>query len=1303
MKLKFIQRQLCIVSLIAINLFLVSCTRNSNSNDSKISVSFPDWGAIAKSANQKVANSTGASKSDATAMGSSTVQLGLLSINVTGPGVPPGQGYWTWNNDGNGALPPPAVEMVIPRGVDRLVQVIAVYQGSGAFEFYYDSKRVALNSDSVPVDINLKNIASASNLTEGNMVGRFMPTAAGGGPTGRFQYRFTPPGEPSMVLQTGEMFGGWFQIFSLNSNLLQYTDEIGNPILQGWNHSLDTLLGTGPDSPRTARVSIPAGFKNNSNDNVTFNLQAVAASKILVGFYGPGATGKTVCYTNPSGSKPMIDRFYADAAHATPITWSGSTTPAATDAYVESVGGAYGGDSTTNCGNGKIEFTDYIKLNTKSLASSDNVFGFRGPFARVSSMNGWDQYVSLQYDSANQKLIAKWKYLPGAAADLSGIGVFYRQTTDPWNESSIRMGGDGIACNELTNPARVSPVFTMIPAGQGVETADINGIGNVNVASQTQVVLCPRRGDGTYYRSAVATGYNSSGSAMTMGLKLAGTSSSPPSDLWGLLGLVAGTTLGKAQFSYTFANFIPTLGTDFVNATDLDRFEASLDNLAWYNVTASTRNINGANISTFSLANIRSALGASWTSVQSANSSLYLRFKMTAAATAAKNLSTDTFNMPVISLVGTGTCSTLGGLNIVKDDAAHTAYTSTTFLSDLINVANGTDLDFRYRLRYSGAGCSAVDVPLDYINIAPSTSGCFGKDDMSRDASDPFAFHVSPKDSTGADCVLGGASITLADSATQTSVVRTSFSGTDKIIHSTAYGAISVYLADAAGVISNVLSTRLSPKIWIGSSAGSYQLLAVSSNSDGRPVSRNSTLSTAIWNDASNTASLWQSTLAAGSGSQIVQPAASLSNLSASKFISFMVKDSANALVSGNTVVMPHSQTDTIELASDNLWGNQPFFTRQANSVRLWVPYYFNNSGYVGRGLIDLSPAVGFAATSTDRLAFTQINLSSTVGATSFVVGAGNWIQYGVLDPSTQPMSVKFGTKITFANANERVVAIRSHFGSNSKLLVTYDNSTAAEATRVYQLGTPQYDGINVTNPTFASPAVSLDFTNINGLAGMVDFVRCGGGSDSDLFIIGGYSGTTLKLINLNYTAGSFSRGNPIPLTHPGSTAYTKVSCVTDVSGRRHFVMIAPTTVSVSPATFSYDSASGATCGGSAGAAITFTAPTAFTVAGSVMWKDMVGVQSKDGSVSFVGMKSNATAGLTTAYQFAPSASCTGNVMGTWTTNVLGTLPNSGGLMEITSSTLIPGQTNSANNGQSPFDQLVVGGANGFFGQFELK
>ncbi|HVK61845.1 MAG TPA: hypothetical protein VM432_09860 [Bdellovibrionales bacterium] len=510
------------VCLLVVAVGFTACTKKEES--STISMRFGDWNEIrAKDIAYRSKVSSLATPSAAT--------MNLLVVSVSGA---PADFKWDRHSQPNpeSATPPSSVSIDSVMSGRSTIQVLAVFEGADGMEFYYGSK----DADVAPmketaVDLTITNAAATANggkVKNGEFVGRFLPASGETPPTGRINFLFNPPSGKPMVVHQTEMFNGWVNLFSLDSNILTYSSSNAaiTKLLANVSLMNDGLYNSSKLS-RSMRVVVPAHWNNDSHSDGVYEMEARGGRVVNIGFFGPGAANQKVCFDGIQSSSEIasadaIDDLYTSSAHDAPVRWIGHQTPPAPNpnpayAYIAGVGSSAfkGGvnlrtDSSCADETGSYkEFVNFISVDPLMLAHSDSIVPFRGPFRAVSTEYGYPQWLELEEQSGTTYTVT-WKMLPGMAdAAFGGATLFYRELTsgNPWEDSELR-ADDGLNCEAMA-AGSFSPVFKSKSVSLASESSSISGVSN---PSNLQVVVCAKDKSGKYYSSAIMGTYQSGGS-----------------------------------------------------------------------------------------------------------------------------------------------------------------------------------------------------------------------------------------------------------------------------------------------------------------------------------------------------------------------------------------------------------------------------------------------------------------------------------------------------------------------------------------------------------------------------------------------------------------------------------------------------------------------------------------------------------------------------------------------------------------------------------------------------------------------
>jgi hypothetical protein len=486
------------MATLALALLAMSC---SKSNTQTVTITFPDWQQLqATTLEHQSKNSSQLAASD------EFENVGVISVTVNGQptkytsnGV---QGVFPWSMDSH--LPiPKSVTFQADKGA--LVQAVAIIENQGARQFFYGDASVG-NADTQTLDLYLSN-AYTTGVAEGNLVGRYITGFDGStpvGPTGMFQYRFQPPGgKPSMVVTTSEMFSGWVNVTTFGSNILTFTWPDGTPVFAQSIQANDDTLISPLRSKRIARLLIPESYAQRGDGRV----ERRGANLLTIGYFGPQADTASsmaqslrVCYPTVAswGSATPIQNLYKNYDSSTQtfsnnLVFAGSLDLAAGDAtlgvaVIPNKQGVRGGSDDGACASGSA-YTNYLTIDPQRLESNDEVIGVKGPFVRRTTNNFVDTVPS-----ALNTVGVNWSLAPGAAADLGGFTVFWRAKPAGSDESALRLM-DGYACSAFRSMG-----FNEVSVGATAGAATISNLAYSDL-STSQIVVCPRAKDGSFYKA----------------------------------------------------------------------------------------------------------------------------------------------------------------------------------------------------------------------------------------------------------------------------------------------------------------------------------------------------------------------------------------------------------------------------------------------------------------------------------------------------------------------------------------------------------------------------------------------------------------------------------------------------------------------------------------------------------------------------------------------------------------------------------------------------------------------------------
>jgi hypothetical protein len=477
-----------------------------------------------------------------TAQGAS--QFNRIMINVTGPGIdPPIVRVWQSRNSTDVA--PASFTIDVPRGNSRLVQALVIANGTTASElttpyncgggddnhggqFLYADATLDIGNPAT-VDLGVSDLAITPGA-EGSVSGRYLPTAGvNAGPTGKLIMKALIPGRRAMIVDTSEVFDGWFHSYAMEGVTFQYL--IGGQDILGQGFDLANA-GTYLDSQgipptRAYVVQTAAGWSPQGGPPSFCGGRKMSAQKVLYGTFGPGAGQMTACA--PVTSQVEVYQSYAYTPFRIDLPTAGSSSGSFTfsgqsywmtngsgnDAHVLYPSGGSGvvsvGDGV--CASGS-DLVDRLVFDP-SAAGGNHGGGSQlapvlGPFSTLPPTAGL--YISPITGGFN----LMWTYLPNMDGILSGAAVFVRtgvyasgNAISPDGNADFRADGDVYQCSNLTALGFKQAGFVGKDAANHLLSSfAVTGLTATDIASgKVQIVICPKlASDGSLSGSALACG-----------------------------------------------------------------------------------------------------------------------------------------------------------------------------------------------------------------------------------------------------------------------------------------------------------------------------------------------------------------------------------------------------------------------------------------------------------------------------------------------------------------------------------------------------------------------------------------------------------------------------------------------------------------------------------------------------------------------------------------------------------------------------------------------------------------------------
>lgn len=437
----------------------------------------PDWNEFRAKAAKDISGKNGGSAVAEAAATSIIIDRVMINVSASGMAAPT-VFVWEQNRDGGTPVDPPASYVLDGRkGTSNLIQVLVLVKAdasSDSSSFYYGDAAPTIANDGEGVPITINSIGGGINVN-GHLKGRYV-NSDGTGPTGFLEMSFNPPnGRPEMIVDTKYAFGGWFESFITRGVGFSYRFRGGPSI--GVN--ADVASGW-PLADGLLRYNFPPHYRDNGGSR-----RAELENVGIVGFFGPGASAKKVCYSTTAASIPS--RFVsATISDTTTVQWAGLS---ADDAKARVVAGGYG-QATATCpaGSGN-EWEEHLIFDDAQFEKDDAPPNFMGPFRRWTG-GGFTGLIETKW--AGGQVEVNWKYLPGVvnATGISGVGIFSRVVAAPPTNSREL---DEIPCDGAFGVAAQGFVEQVRVPGAS-ETINLSGHTNAQVTGNLlQVALCPYR------------------------------------------------------------------------------------------------------------------------------------------------------------------------------------------------------------------------------------------------------------------------------------------------------------------------------------------------------------------------------------------------------------------------------------------------------------------------------------------------------------------------------------------------------------------------------------------------------------------------------------------------------------------------------------------------------------------------------------------------------------------------------------------------------------------------------------------
>ena len=763
----------------------------------------------------------------------------------------------------------------LKKGSNFLFQVLGVYEDANEnLLFSYGDATKSLSSGVETVLIVLNNV-SASAGREATFGGRFL-TGANSGPSGALTMSYQPPnGVPEMEIMDEPILNGWFNAFSIEGAPFKYTHKASGVVLFNNVDIYASVPALVTPSAQRLKLQVPENFRSDNG-----NIKTNAEGQVLFGYFGPYVASHpsdfVVCYEEVNDY--TYTNLYTDTNATQNLLFDSMGTVTA-----DSMNVLAGGDKSAGCMSGAQNNKMFF-----NHAGFDgwlgSALGFSGAFKHQDTGNShWNPVIitdgHIQGSVAN--LDISWKYLDdvyGNSFVSTTAFVMKKNVSDQFKSQE----SDSFDCQNLysqsqtfsaanTNPyiLRFDATTEDAMGGQtqiSLPSAWLNG---TNDSDKADVVLCPFKSGRNYINASVnAHGIHYDFPSNKLNLKLVGSGSPAESNYHQLSGIgVDGYSFMKSNISSASNNLKAILYAESINSTslmmsqyisfaDISLVEATLDaGVTWVNVgtdcasayasfTDPSNNNNMMRLDIPSLISDCSTLNMAWGGVSS-DSTLKLRFIVDPTKMQNYGLgggSNNIFTTGDLVMKSDQSCSA-GSITASKVSAPTTAVGTANFMDEFF-ISNGTDLSMEYQLVWAMGGTTVctdsansgrvIRPIINAIDIS-SMPACFNEEDLLYSKSNPFSFTVSPTDSTGANCDLNAAYITVGITGDNAGFYTPTFAGGDVISHSTLNSSLINYLVSDTSITSVVDSLFTLDHAYLASGS-KLGILSANANTDFNPT-----------------------------------------------------------------------------------------------------------------------------------------------------------------------------------------------------------------------------------------------------------------------------------------------------------------------------------------------------------------------------------------------------------------------------------------------------------------------------------
>lgn len=903
--------------------------------------------------------------------------VGIIIINVTGPGFAPILYQWDHESSCVKGLPcvaPASVNLSVPSGADRLIQVLTVVEGAaGNKQFSYADLKKSLQPGTTEVELTPTKIGNAT--MEAGVYGRYLDQA-NTGPTGKFDIRFKPlNGSPAMTVMTGHMYAGWFGAMVLNGDA-RFDYYLNNRLLMSDMHMGSAALNVAGD--RILKVSIPVHERMREESGVHYK-ELEPAQKYFLGYFGPLAGSRKVCYENGAA----VDLNGAvQIGTSTPLQWRGNTTAVAADnSYASPEMGGFPDLTSAPCTGMGTEFTSVLKFRHMQIGNGkDSMGGFRGPFRMLPMAGSTDHLDAVIGSVSGSDVTLNWQWLPGVAEDptFKGSAILVRQRGPNADSNDLYGMSDGVDCRRAQDKLGFIQYGQIIEKGTTTAQITIPGLSSAN-SRDFDVVVCPAMTDGSLPIGGVrfhglewGSGGPSPGFAPA--LKIVGNSQTS-SDLRGAP-IGPGMRLFKSHVFNGSHRVVAQSGNHYLRIADVASAEIQVDDSAtWLPISVTPKQYSSVSDTIASVlldTALRDAMTT--TTLHTANAAADSKVKFRFTLTGGGQVESES-----IILVGTAACGTVDPSPLIAVNAHNgSAYSGNSLFTSIIN----TDMSSPFRLKWSGCAGAEVNAIVDRYAVGAGgmdPMGCFDPSDIVRSTSNPLVTTIDPQDKLSTDCQLTSQYFTFFAPGGEN--VQNIVSHT--ILHST--NAASFGLLATVDDINAVGDLRFRFKMALMGASVAFKSHAILQNTDGRITSTLGGVLDDFTSWVIGSIANWFTTNLPTNNDHL-----SLVT-DASPLMSPLreLRVTNNNSITGVAALGVIPNRDIVDVSSERLNGGSPLILWKDQSQNLKVSFIpSQNDNFVGNSIVDLGdfgPAGSLTFGRVILLSNSDILVAAQVGPTAFI------------------------------------------------------------------------------------------------------------------------------------------------------------------------------------------------------------------------------------------------------------------------------------------------------------------------------